>query len=191
MRSVEENIFEQKISSFTSENISFTSDSRSSRAAAENKEATKENYLEEPEIVQNPVGLKCCNCGVNKETKTPCQGGAGNISKLFVMGSEIMGKGFGMTIYDIIYDLLSFKETFGNKLVSLLFKSLLITDKSGVGVNSKPKKQRSRHGCHSQTQSFIALNQGNHTIYKEADKKSFEKSTKNMEKEEETGIFHG
>ena len=188
MRSVEENIFEQKISSFTSENISFTSDSRSSRAAAENKEATKENYLEEPEIVQNPVGLKCCNCGVNKETKTPCQGGAGNISKLFVMGSEIMGKGFGMTIYDIIYDLLSFKETLGNKLVSLLFKSLLITDKSGVGVNSK---QRSRHGCHSQTQSFIALKQGNHTIYKEADKKSFEKSTKNMEKEEETGIFHG
>ena len=97
MRSVEENIFEQKISSFTSENISFTSDSRSSRAAAENKEATKENYLEEPEIVQNPVGLKCCNCGVNKETKTPCQGGAGNISGnicCFIKGSEIMWKRF-------------------------------------------------------------------------------------------------
>ena len=110
MRSVEENIFEQKISSFTSENISFASDSRSSRAAAENKEATKENYLEEPEIVQNPVGLKCCNCGVNKETKTPCQGGAGNISKIFVSSwaVKLCGKGFGMTIYDVIYYLLSF-----------------------------------------------------------------------------------
>ena len=77
-----------------------------------------------------------------------------------------------MTLNDVTYDLFSFKETF------LHFKSLLITNKSGVGVNSKPKKQRSRHGCHSQTQSFIALKQGNHTIYKEADKKSFEKSTK-------------
>ena len=90
-----------------------------------------------------------------------------------------------MTLNDVTYDLFSFKETF------LHFKSLLITNKSGVGVNSKPKKQRSRHGCHTQTQSFIALKQGNHTIYKEADKKSFEKSTTNMEREKEIGIFHG